>query len=183
MAIVMGREAAGRRGGSRIGKDEAMTVQDPTGTPVPETGLELLTAVDVAEADRLGRFLVRENDRRRRIERSICDEARALIGRTVDLERDRVIVLGAEGWHAGVIGIVASRITEEFFRPTLIVAFDGDREINLAEGQRAQLTVTRSGPWVIDPRRTLTLAAERGLLVDLPHWEDPYDGAQTGGCC
>ena len=64
-----------------------------------------------------------------------------------------------------------------------ILAFDGDREINLAEGQPAQLTVTRSGPWVIDPRRALTLAAERGLLVDLPHWEDPYDGAQTGGCC
>lgn len=64
-----------------------------------------------------------------------------------------------------------------------ILAFDGDREINLALGQHAQLTVNRTGPWVIDPRRTLTLAAERGLLVDLPHWVDPYDGAQTGGCC
>ncbi len=64
-----------------------------------------------------------------------------------------------------------------------ILAFDGDREINLAAGQHAQLTVTRSGPWVIDPKKTLRLAAERQLLVDLPHWEDPYDGAQTGGCC
>ncbi|RLA44009.1 MAG: hypothetical protein DRR06_10750 [Gammaproteobacteria bacterium] len=64
-----------------------------------------------------------------------------------------------------------------------ILAFDGDREINLADGQQAQLTISRTGPWVIDPRRALTLAAERKLLLDLPHWEDPYDGAQTGGCC
>jgi len=64
-----------------------------------------------------------------------------------------------------------------------ILAFDGDREIALEAGDQATLTVSRSGPWVIDPKRTLTLAAERRALVDLPHWLDPYDGSQLGRCC
>lgn len=64
-----------------------------------------------------------------------------------------------------------------------ILAFDGDREIKLAEHQKVQLTVNRDGPWVIDPRITMQLAAERKLLLNLPHWQDPYDGANTGGCC
>jgi hypothetical protein len=64
-----------------------------------------------------------------------------------------------------------------------ILAFDGDREIKLTDNQQAQLTVNRDGPWVIDPRVTMRLAAERNLLLDLPHWQDPFDGANTGGCC
>lgn len=72
--------------------------------------------------------------------------------------------------------------------PTLVegpgvIAFDGDRERQLASGQQATLRVTRNGPQVIDPRRALRLAAERGLLLDLPHWVDPYDGGTGGGCC
>lgn len=64
-----------------------------------------------------------------------------------------------------------------------ILAFDGDRERILAPGQRATLRVTRRGPRVIDPRAALRLAAERGLMLDLPHWVDPYDGGTGGGCC
>lgn len=64
-----------------------------------------------------------------------------------------------------------------------ILAFDGDREINLYEHQRARLTVSRSGPWVIDPAQALAVAAEGQVMADLPHWEDAYDGADMGGCC
>jgi hypothetical protein len=64
-----------------------------------------------------------------------------------------------------------------------ILAFDGDRERALAPGQRATLTVTRTGPRVIDPRAVLRLAAEQGLMLNLPHWVDPYDGGTGGGCC
>ncbi|MFZ5654864.1 MAG: NAD(+)/NADH kinase [Pseudomonadota bacterium] len=64
-----------------------------------------------------------------------------------------------------------------------VLAFDGDRERQLAPGQGAVLQVTRNGPRVIDPRLTLRLAAERGLMLDLPHWVDPYDGGTGGGCC
>jgi len=65
-----------------------------------------------------------------------------------------------------------------------ILAFDGDRERPLAAAQTARLKVSRGGPWVIDPQRTLRLAAEHQLLLGLPHWVDPYDDdTQTGGCC
>ncbi len=64
-----------------------------------------------------------------------------------------------------------------------IIAFDGDRERVLQSGQQAIFRVSRAGPSVIDPRRTLNLAAERGLMLDMPHWIDPYDGGVGGGCC
>jgi hypothetical protein len=64
-----------------------------------------------------------------------------------------------------------------------ILAFDGDREIKLADHQQAQLCINRDGPWVVDPRLTMQLAAKNKLMVNLPHWADPYDGAQTGDCC
>lgn len=64
-----------------------------------------------------------------------------------------------------------------------ILAYDGDRERKLAEGENASITVERNGPWVINPQRTLQLAAERQLMADLPPWADPFDGAITGECC
>ena len=64
-----------------------------------------------------------------------------------------------------------------------ILAFDGDRERKLDEGQSATLTVKRTGPWVINPHRALQLAAERQLFADLEPWMDPYDGALNGDCC
>lgn len=64
-----------------------------------------------------------------------------------------------------------------------ILAYDGDRERKLDGGQSATLKVERTGPWVIDPHLTLRLAAERGLMADLPPWKDPYDGALSGECC
>ena len=64
-----------------------------------------------------------------------------------------------------------------------ILAFDGDREINLLAHQSARLTVSRSGPWVIDPAKALALAAKGQVMADLPHWQDAFDGADMGGCC
>ena len=62
-----------------------------------------------------------------------------------------------------------------------LLAFDGDREIVLAEGETAQLRVVRDGPWVIDPQRTMSAAAAQGLYRDLGHWHDQRSGAT--GCC
>ena len=92
-----------------------------------ESALELLLAGSREEAERLGGELCGENERRRSIEKGMCSEARSLVERDVDLTRDRAIVLGSDAWHVGVLGIVAARLTEEFFRPTLLVAFDGGR--------------------------------------------------------
>ena len=64
-----------------------------------------------------------------------------------------------------------------------ILEFDGDRERVLAPGERAELRVVRDGPWQIDVQRALTLAAQRGLFLDLPHWHDEGDTGEGPGCC
>ena len=64
-----------------------------------------------------------------------------------------------------------------------VLAFDGDRERTLGEGQRATLWVRRDGPHVIDLDRALALAARRSLFVNRGRWNDAFD--QGGGldCC
>jgi hypothetical protein len=64
-----------------------------------------------------------------------------------------------------------------------LLAFDGDRERTLADGQLARLWVRRDGPWVIDTGRALALAAGRGLFTGRGRWQDACD--QGGGldCC
>lgn len=72
-----------------------------------------------------------------------------------------------------------------------ILAFDGDREIELNVGETATLSVVREGPWVIHPQRTLRSAAENGVFLDMGHWHDHRSGSHrddseggTGrGCC
>jgi hypothetical protein len=64
-----------------------------------------------------------------------------------------------------------------------VIAFDGDRSLQLAAGERAELTVLRDGPFVIDVARTLALAAARGLYWDRPHVHEPSEGGDGPGCC
>lgn len=70
--------------------------------------------------------------------------------------------------------------TVEWTGPGLL-AFDGDREIELEAGERALLSVCREGPWVIDPQRALRAAAERGLFLDLGHWHDHRGSPPSSG--
>ena len=64
-----------------------------------------------------------------------------------------------------------------------VLAFDGDRERTLADGQVASLCVLRDGPWVIDVARALALAARRGLFTGRGHWHDAYDQGGGVDCC
>ncbi|MBW2497547.1 MAG: NAD(+)/NADH kinase [Deltaproteobacteria bacterium] len=63
-----------------------------------------------------------------------------------------------------------------------LLAFDGDREIELEAGERVRLEVTRAGPFVIDPARALAAAARQGLFIDMGHWHDPRAGGGHS-CC
>ena len=92
-----------------------------------ETAMKLLLSEEDAEARELARTLGNENRRRQEIERAVHEAARELVLRDVNLEKERAIVLGREGWHAGVIGIVAARIAEEFSRPTLLLSVESER--------------------------------------------------------
>jgi predicted polyphosphate/ATP-dependent NAD kinase len=64
-----------------------------------------------------------------------------------------------------------------------VLAFDGDREQSLADGQLAALWVQRDGPWVIDPGHALALAARRRLFVDRGRWRDAFDRGGGFDCC
>jgi single-stranded-DNA-specific exonuclease len=92
-----------------------------------DAAMKLLLSQEDSEAQELARALGNENRRRQEIERAMHETARELVLREVNLEQERAIVLGSEDWHAGVIGIVAARIAEEFSRPTLLLSLEAER--------------------------------------------------------
>jgi Single-stranded DNA-specific exonuclease len=84
----------------------------------------LLLCRDEHTANAIARDLEELNVQRQEIDRQTVVRARELVLQ-MDLESTFGIVLAEEGWHAGVIGIVASRMVEEFGRPTVLIALDG----------------------------------------------------------
>lgn len=85
--------------------------------------LQLLITRDGAQAMELARELEVANRNRQSIERAIFKEAVEMVENEIDLEETRVLVLGKDGWHEGVIGIVASRLVDMYRRPVLLVSF------------------------------------------------------------
>ncbi len=90
-----------------------------------DTAFRLLTTESRDEARDLALALDHVNAERQAVEETICEEAKALC-RQEDMAATGAFVLSSRDWHPGVIGIVASRIVEEFYRPAaLIVVKDG----------------------------------------------------------
>jgi single-stranded-DNA-specific exonuclease len=87
-------------------------------------GLTLLLTDDEAQAARLAAQLSRQNVERQAIDQRTLEEALDDLERDFDPARDIGVVLAREGWHPGVIGIVASRVVERIARPTFLVALD-----------------------------------------------------------
>ena len=92
----------------------------------PDAALNLLIAKDRYEADKAAETLDNYNRERREIERDISTQAVESVRQRFDPGEDFVIVEGNMEWHLGVIGIVASRVMREFYRPTFILSSDGD---------------------------------------------------------
>jgi single-stranded-DNA-specific exonuclease len=90
-----------------------------------EAALHLLMAPDMATALPLAQQLDAKNRERQKIERGIAEEAIASVRAKFKPEDDYVIVEGQSLWHIGVVGIVASRVLQQFYRPTIIVGGDG----------------------------------------------------------
>jgi single-stranded-DNA-specific exonuclease len=100
-----------------------------------DAGLELLLTPDEIRAAQIADELDRLNSERRMTETRILFEAEAMVA---EHNRDAPrfsYVLAAEGWHKGVIGIVASRIAERHHRPTVLVALDRDGERGTGSGR------------------------------------------------
>ena len=89
-------------------------------------GVELLMTEDEHHANSIARELEELNYKRQELDRWTLDQARERVLH-LDLDDTFGIVLADEAWHPGVIGIVASRLVEEFGRPTVLVALSGDQ--------------------------------------------------------
>lgn len=87
--------------------------------------VELLLSEDEEKAQRLAEELCEINLLRQREENSIAEEAYRRIEETHDFKNDKVIVIENDTWQQGIIGIVASRITEKYGLPSILISFDG----------------------------------------------------------
>ena len=83
--------------------------------------VELLITESVDEARTMAKVLETENYARRKIDVDTFDSALQLVENSIDLENELAIVLHQEEWHPGVIGIVASRLVEKYYRPTIML--------------------------------------------------------------
>ena len=88
-------------------------------------GLRLLLTDDADLAAQIARELETMNARRQEMDQRILLDAETKVGASLGTD-DRAVVLAADDWHPGVIGIVASRLVERYGRPTFLVAWEGD---------------------------------------------------------
>lgn len=91
-----------------------------------EESLRLLLAQTVEEALPLAHDLDARNRERQKIEKTIVTEVIGALRAKFDAQKDLVIVEGQLLWHIGVVGIVASRVLQEFYRPTIIIGGEND---------------------------------------------------------
>ena len=90
-----------------------------------ERAVELLITESKDEAFKLAQILETENYQRRKIDEDTFSMAQEIVENSIDLSADTAIILHQESWHAGVIGIVASRLVEKYYRPTIILTTAG----------------------------------------------------------
>ncbi|NYZ12284.1 single-stranded-DNA-specific exonuclease RecJ [Azospirillum sp. RWY-5-1] len=123
-----------------------------------DMGARLLSTDDPVEAMDLARRLDAHNGERRQIEQVVLDDAMALVERHAEEDTGLVFVSG-EGWHPGVIGIVASRLKERFGRPACVVALvpgDGGMMVGKASGRSVR---------GVDLGAAVIAARQEGLLL------------------
>ncbi|MDD5238137.1 MAG: single-stranded-DNA-specific exonuclease RecJ [Candidatus Omnitrophica bacterium] len=91
-----------------------------------ETSLNLLMSQTQEEANNLAKIIEAHNRQRQRIESKILEEAEDLINKEVNFKKHKIIVIAKEDWHHGVLGIVASKLANRFYRPTIVISLDRD---------------------------------------------------------
>ncbi|MBU7590535.1 MAG: single-stranded-DNA-specific exonuclease RecJ [Sphingopyxis terrae] len=117
-----------------------------------DLGVRLLTTGDPQEAADIAQELCRLNEERRAIEAAVLDAAIEASGATANAP---VAIVAGDGWHPGVIGIVAGRLKEKLHRPAIVIAFDED---GVGKGSGRSI----SG---VDLGAAILAAKESGLLI------------------
>ena len=98
--------------------------------------VDLLVERDFGQALKMARHINEYNEQRKDIDKQMTEEANLIVARLETQKHNSSIVLSDEGWKKGVLGIVASRLTEIYFRPTVVLTRDGD----LATGSARSVT-------------------------------------------
>jgi single-stranded-DNA-specific exonuclease len=154
-------------------------------------GVRLLTSDDPDEARAIAAQLCAFNDERRGIEAAVQESAEAQLP---GQHNRTVVVLAGNGWHPGVIGIVAGRIKEKTGKPSLVIALDAERSadgVALGKGSGRSIGGVDLGAAVIAAREAglligggghamaagLTVAADR--IAELADWLDTRLGADV----
>lgn len=88
--------------------------------------VELLVEKDLSSALEMAHHINEYNEQRKDIDKQMTEEANNIVGKLDSMKHRASIVLYDENWKKGVIGIVASRLTEMYFRPTVVLTKDGD---------------------------------------------------------
>jgi single-stranded-DNA-specific exonuclease len=120
-----------------------------------DLGSRLLASDDIAETLNLARELDDLNRQRRAIEQTALDEAIAMAESDAALRGAPVLVVGREGWHPGVIGIVAGRLKERYGKPAIVIAIND----GVGKGSGRSLNGVDLGSAIVTAR-------EAGLLVN-----------------
>lgn len=89
-------------------------------------GVRLLLADEPSEAQALAQLLERTNADRQALDQRILEEALAQAEREASVEGHAALVLAGQGWHPGVVGIVASRVVERWGRPAILIGLEGE---------------------------------------------------------
>jgi single-stranded-DNA-specific exonuclease len=95
----------------------------------PDIALRLLLAADDAMADEakaLAEQLNQENERRQQEERALVADARRMVDGDPHIGARSMLVVAGDGWHRGVIGIVASKLVDTYHRPAIVLSIDGE---------------------------------------------------------
>ena len=89
-----------------------------------EKALNLLLSDDLKEAHELAKKLEDMNRERQKTQNAMIEEAISMVEREINFKDDKIIVLSKEGWHRGVIGIVAARLAEKYYRPSIVISLE-----------------------------------------------------------
>jgi len=87
-----------------------------------ETSLSLLMSRSLKDAQDFTDILEGHNRARQKVEAKIMEEAQDIINKEINFKDHKVIVVAKEDWHQGVLGVVASKLADRFYRPTIVIS-------------------------------------------------------------
>lgn len=91
----------------------------------PQKGVELLLETSEKKAEKLASTLNAYNTQRQKIEKNVTEDVQNLIERSPEILENKALVLHSDKWHSGIIPIIASKISRQYNRPTVIISVEG----------------------------------------------------------